>query len=144
MAQKKPYSPRRLLWIGVAAVVTFCACLGFTMFANRDNPSAVPTFVLEDLQTAAANNIPTTAPASARFVELSLNPYHLGNMLTIEGRTDLPDRAILMYEVSDGAPDPKVISGTMAVQVGSYVAQTNLSGWQAGTIEVWVGFQTLL
>src|SRR5688500_10229380 len=127
MAKRKPYSPRRFLWIGVAALVAFCAYLAVIMFANRDNPSAVPTFVLEHLTTAAANNIPTTAPASARFVELSLNPYHLGNMLTIEGRTDLPNGAILMYKVSDGAPDPKVISGTMAVQLGRYVAQANLS-----------------
>ena len=144
MAQKKPYSPRRLLWIGVAAVAIFCACPAFMRFANRDNPSAVPTFVLEELQTLAANYIPTAAPPSARFVELSLNPYLHGNLLTIEGRTNLPDRAILMYEVRDGAPAPRVISGIMAVQLGRYVAQTNLSGWQAGTIEVWVGFQTLL
>ena len=132
------------MWIGVAAVVTFCAYLTFIMFANRENPSALPTFVLGDLETVAANNVPTDAPASAQFVELSLNPRIQGNLLIIEGRTDLPNRALLMYEVSQVSTNPKVANGTMPVQESRYLRQVDLTGWHAGTIEVWVGFQMLL
>jgi hypothetical protein len=131
------------MWIGVAAVVTLCACLAFIMFANRDNPSAVPTLLVEDIETAAANNAVATVPASAQFVELSLNPRIQGNLLIIEGTTDLPNRALLMYEVSHVSPDPMVANGTMDVLEGRYLRQVDLSNWPAGTIAVWVGFQTI-
>ena len=73
------------MWIGVAAVLTLCACLAFIMFANRDNPSAVPTIHVEELVTAAASIAPPTAPAAAQFVELSLNSRVQGNLLLTEG-----------------------------------------------------------
>jgi hypothetical protein len=143
-APKKPYSFRRLKWIAAAAVITFCGYLGFIMFANRDNPSAVPTIRVEEIATAAANLASPTPPESAQVVQLSLLPYIAGKLLIVEGFTDLPNRAILMYEVSEVSPNPTVVEGTVPVLDGRYARQVNLTGWHAGAITVWVGFQTQL
>ncbi|HET6822475.1 MAG TPA: hypothetical protein VFH34_07480 [Anaerolineales bacterium] len=141
---KNPYSLRRLMWIAAAAVLSLCACLGFIMFANRDNPSAVPTLRVEDIATAATSLVGPPTPESGQFVHLTLNPTLQNNLLMVEGNTDLPNRTILMYEVREVSAAPKVASGTMPVLDGRYARQVNLTGWNADTIVVWVGFQTLL
>ncbi len=143
-ASGKADGPRRLIWTGVAAAMTFCACLAFIMFANRDNPSAVPTLRFEELATAAANIASPTAPASAQVVELTLNPRIQGNLLLIEGQTNLPNRALLLYEATQVSSNPIVVTGLMPVLDGRYLRQVDLNGWHAGTIAVWVGFQTVL
>lgn len=141
-APKEPYSLRRLGWIGLAAVATLCACLGFIMFANRDNPSAVPTIGVEDLATAASTLAAT--PDSGQIVELILTPRIQGNLLIIEGQTNLPDRALLMYEATEIAANPMIANGTMPVLAGRYLREVDLNGWHTGTIAVWVAFQTVL
>ena len=142
---KQPDNLRRLVWIGITAALTLCACLAFIMFANRDNPSAVPTLVVEDLETAVANaTVAAATPAYGQTVELNLNPRILGNLLIIEGQTDLPNRTLLRYEASEVSSVPKVETGTLDVLDGRYFRQVDLYGWHAGTIAVWVGFQTLL
>jgi hypothetical protein len=143
-APKNPYSLRRLMWIGAAAVLTLCGCLGFIMFANRDNPSAIPTLQVEEIATAATNLAGPPTPASAQFVHLTLNPYLQNNLLMVEGMTDLPDRTILMYEVREVSAVPMVFNGTMPVLEGRYARQVDLTGWHADTIFIWVAFQTLL
>ena len=125
-------------------MLTLCACLGLIMFANRDNPSRVPTLWVEELATAATSIVGPPTPESGQFVHLTLNPYVQNNLLIIEGMTDLPDRTILLYEVREVSAAPKVASGAMPVLEGRYARQVDLSGWNADTIVVWVGFQTLL
>lgn len=141
---KKPYSLQRLKWIAAAAVLTLCACLGFIMFANRDNPSAVPTLRVEDIATAATSLVGPSTPESGQLVHLTLNPYVQNNLLIIEGMTDLPNRTLLLYEVSEVSAAPKVLNGTMPVLERRYSTQVDITGWNADTIIVWVGFQTLL
>jgi hypothetical protein len=142
---KQPDNLRRLTWIGITAALTLCACLAFIMFANRDNPSAVPTLVVEDLETTVANaTIAAATPGSAQTVELSLNAHILGHLLIIEGQTDLPNRTLLMYEASEVSSNPKVETGTLDVLDGRYLRQVDIRDWHAGTIGVSVGFQTLL
>lgn len=142
---KQPSNLRRLAWTGITAALVVCACLAFIMFANRDNPSAVPTLIVEDLKTAVANaTVAAATPESAQTVELSLNPRILGNLLLIEGQTDLPNRTLLLYEATAVSSAPKVETGTLDVLDGRYLRQVDIQGWQAGTIAVWVGFQTLL
>ena len=143
-APKKPYSLSRLKWITIAAIATFCACLGFITFANRDNPSAVPTIRVEDLETSAASLASPTPPANAQTVHLSLNPYVQGNLLIIEGFTDLPNRTLLLYEAREVSTNAHVATGVATVLDGRYLREVDLTGWHAGTIAVWVGFQTLL
>jgi hypothetical protein len=77
-------------------------------------------------------------------VHLTLNPYLQNNLLMIEGITDLPDRTLLMYEVSEVTTDPMVVNGTMPVLDGRYARQVDLTGWHADAIFVWVAFQTIL
>lgn len=141
---KGPYSLRRLTWIGIAAVLSLCACLGLIMFANRDNPSAVPTLRVEEIATAATNLAGPSMPASAQPVHLTLNPYRQGSLLIVEGTTDLPNRTLLLYEVTEISAAPRTESGTMPVLDGRYARQVDITGWTADTIVVWVGFQTLL
>jgi hypothetical protein len=141
---KEPYSLRRLTWIGAGAVATLCACLGLIMFANRDNPSAIPTLRVEEIATAATSLVGPPTPASARTVQLTLNLYLQNNLLFIEGLTDLPDRTLLMYEVSEVSAEPRLETGTMPVLDGRYARQVDITGWTADTIVVWVAFQTLL
>ena len=143
-ATKETFRFRKWMWIGVAVAVCFCSCLGIVMFANRENPSAVPTIWVEDLATAAASLASPTPLDSAQTVHLSLFSHIEGDMLTIEGLTDLPNRAILMYEVSEVSPNPTIVEGTVPVLDGRYSRQVDLTGWPAGTIAIWVGFQTLL
>jgi hypothetical protein len=141
---KKPYSFKRLSQIAMAAVVTFCACLAFWAFANRDNPSNVPTLEVQGLATAATGIAPSSTPLQGRSVNLTLSVGLVGDLLTIQGTTDLPNRTILMYKVTHVAPDPISTDGTIAVLDGQYTAQVDVSDWPSGTAEVWVGFQTLL
>lgn len=141
---KGPDSLRRLTWIGIAAVLTLCACLGLIMFANRDNPSAIPTLRVEEIATAATGLAGPPMPASVQPVQLTLNPSMQGSLLIVEGRTDLPNRALLLYEVTEISAAPRTESGTMPVLDGRYARQVDITGWTADTILVWVGFQTVL
>jgi hypothetical protein len=132
------------MWTGVAAVVTLCSCLGLIMFANRDNPSAVPTLRVEDIATAATSMVGPPTPQSGQSVHLTLSAQAQNNLLTFEGMTDLPPRTLLVYEVSEVSAAPQVVNGTMPVLDGRYSRQVDLTGWHADTLFVWVGFQTLL
>jgi hypothetical protein len=83
-------------------------------------------------------------PASVQPVHLTLNPSMQGSLLIVEGRTDLPNRALLLYEVTEISAAPRTESGTMPVLDGRYARQVDITGWTADTILIWVGFQTLL
>lgn len=138
---KKPYSLHRLGRIAVAAVLTLCACLALIAFANRDNPSNAPTLKVQDLATAATSLAPSPTPHGGESVALSLNTGIIGTLLNIQGTTNLPNRAVLLYRVSQVAPDPIAIDGTVAVLDGRYAAQVDISGLPPGAIEVWIAFQ---
>jgi hypothetical protein len=141
-ASKPYYNLRRLTRIALAAVVTFCACLGFMVFANRDNPRNAPTLEVQGLATAATGIAPSGTPFQGQSVTLTLSLGVNGTVLNIHGMTNLPDRTILLYKVSRVAPDPISTEGTLAVLNGEYATQVDLSGWTSGPVEVWVGFQT--
>lgn len=141
---QKSYSFRRLSRIALAAVVTFCACLAFWAFANRDNPSNVPRLDVQGLATAATSLAPSSTPFQGQSVNLTLSAGLVGDLLTLRGMTNLPDRTILLYKVSHVAPNSVSIDGTIAVLDGQYTAQVDVSDWPSGATEVWVGFQTLL
>lgn len=128
----------------MTAVLTLCACLGLIMFANRDNPSRVPTLRVEEIATAATGMADPPTPESAQFVQLILNPNVQNNLLMVEGATNLPDRTLLLYEVREVSEVPKVVNNTMPVLEGRFARQVDLTGWNADTIFVWVAFQTLL
>ena len=143
-ASKQPDSLRRLTWIGAAAVLSLCACLGLILFANRDNPARVPTLRVEEIATAATGLAGPPMPASAQPVHLTLNPYMQGSLLMVEGMTDLPGRTLLLYEVTEVSAAPRTERGSMPVLDGRYARQVDITGWTADTIMVWVGFQTVL
>ncbi|HUM44336.1 MAG TPA: hypothetical protein PKI14_15435 [Fervidobacterium sp.] len=80
-------------------------------------------------------------------VELNLEPKMEGERLTIIGNTNLPDGAMLAYEISHvDAPFVEGFfkDGSVTVKNGQYEAEFDLTGWPKGKISVWVSFQTIL
>jgi hypothetical protein len=89
------------------------------------------------------------AAASAKTVDLTLAPRVVGNTIYIEGTTDLPDGAIIEWELRhehvwerrDIPIEHMSGEGHTVVRGHRYYAAVNLSNWPSGSIEVWVAFQ---
>lgn len=85
-------------------------------------------------------------------VALVLEAELMGRMLSVHGATDLPDGAILAYEVrheglatrTDYPSDKLFADGHVEVKEGRYDTTVELAGWPSGEIEVWMAFQTIL
>ena len=88
---------------------------------------------------------------TARTVELTLAPHLVGRTICIEGSTDLPDNAVIEWELRHeqlfqrhDVPISRMASeGHAVVHDHHYRATIDLRGWPAGKIEVWVAFQPL-
>jgi hypothetical protein len=91
----------------------------------------------------------TSAPPT---VSLTLLPTVRGDTLFITGSTDLPNGALIAYEIRhEGAatrtdvPIKKLFQeGNATVTNGGYAATVSVNGWPRGKIEVWAAFQTVL
>lgn len=85
-------------------------------------------------------------------VNLTMKPTINDNILTVDGTANLPDGALLAYEIRhEGLPTrtdvpiEKMFSeGNVEVIDGIWRISTDLSGWPSGEIEIWVAFQTIL
>ena len=85
-------------------------------------------------------------------VSLNLDARFEGDALKIEGATDLPDGALVGYEVShemaatvpyDQLPAENMQSrGTAPVASGTYTATVSIKNWPAGNVHVFVCFPT--
>ncbi len=72
-----------------------------------------------------------------------------GDTVALSGSTDLPDGALLDYQLQherwmNQPPTDKpqwMVEGTMAVAAGRFTQGVDVAGWPAGSVEVWVGFQ---
>jgi len=93
-----------------------------------------------------------SAPDSPPTVALTMTSSIKNRHLTIKGTTDLPNGALISYEVRhEGAaihtdvPMEKMFAdGNSVVEGGQYLADVNLEGWPRGELTVWVAFQTIL
>jgi hypothetical protein len=95
-------------------------------------------------------------------VALAITPSVSGRTLTIDGRTDLPDRTIISYEVwhglrdrqlfpdkyaptpsaeSDQGTTPQILAGSMAVSDGRFEGVVGLTDWPAGEVFVTAYFE---
>jgi hypothetical protein len=91
-------------------------------------------------------------PAKPATVALTLNATVKNRLLTIDGKTDLPDGTFLPYEIrheglSTGLNYPiekMSVDGNATVAGGSYSSTIDLQGWPPGKVEVWLAFQTVL
>ena len=91
-------------------------------------------------------------PAGAETVAVALAVDHRARWreLRIEGTTDLPDGAVVTYQVthalaselppSEWPAQNLIADGTAVVQAGAYWAQLNTTYWPPGTVEVEVQF----
>jgi hypothetical protein len=85
-------------------------------------------------------------------VELNLEAEMEGEIVKIKGDTNLPDGALLAYEISHVDAtfvDTTFVEdlfkeGSVTVKNGQYEAEFDLTGWPKGKISVWVSFQTML
>jgi len=83
-----------------------------------------------------------------KTVALTLVAERAGGAVIFEGTTDLPDGALIAYEVSRDYGDeewpanPWATEGTVAVKRGAY--RGRVENAPEGTIKVWVAFQTIL
>jgi hypothetical protein len=90
-------------------------------------------------------------PLVARNVSLTSAPHVVGHRLVIEGTTDLPDSAIIEWELRheslfkrhDIPISRMVTEGHTVVHGHRYYVTIDLSNWPAGQVEVWVAFQPL-
>jgi hypothetical protein len=92
--------------------------------------------------------------ASGQSVALSVAPRAVEQAIVIEGTTDLPDGALIAYEVthdafgtSDDLQDSTwdlFADGSVPVQGGRYSVNVPVAGWPSGRVTVWVAFQTVL
>lgn len=96
--------------------------------------------------------IPAATQTPAPTVVLTLAPHIDGNILIVEGTTDLPNGTFISYEVRheqlltnfEIPYDNLFVDGNIEASKGIYSRQVNLSGWLAGNLEIWVAFQTIL
>jgi hypothetical protein len=95
---------------------------------------------------------PGAETSSPPTVSLTLSPTLRGDTIFITGSTDLPDGALIAYEIRhEGAarrtnvPIEKLFQeGNATVTNGAYAAAVSLNGWPLGRIEVWAAFQTVV
>ena len=86
----------------------------------------------------------------SQAVALTMEARVEDRSIVVEGTTDLPDGALIAYEVthddfatSDATMD-LFADGTVPVDGGSYSVTTPVPDWPPGDVTVWVAFQTLL
>jgi hypothetical protein len=90
-------------------------------------------------------------------VALTITPYVSGRTMIIDGTTDLPDGAVISYDLlhelryrqlypgetdrppsfeAGQPPTPQIISGSIKVAAGRFQGTVNVTDWPAGTVHV--------
>ena len=88
---------------------------------------------------------------AARHVALTSSSRIVGQTLFIEGTTDLPDSAVIEWELRheslftrrDIPISRMATEGHTVVHDRRYTIAVDLSAWPSGQVEVWVAFQPL-
>ena len=88
---------------------------------------------------------------AATTVLLTTTPRVVGRTIYIEGTTDLPDSAIIEWELRheqlfkrrDIPISRMATEGHAVVRDHRYIVAVDLSAWPTGDVEVWVAFQPL-
>ncbi len=88
---------------------------------------------------------------AGQTVELAMASKVVGSTIVVEGTTDLPDGARIVYEVthesfgtSDDFQDVTwglFADGSVPVEDGGYAFTVPVAGWPAGDVTVWTAFQ---
>jgi hypothetical protein len=88
---------------------------------------------------------------SAKTVNLTSAPRVIGRTVYIEGTTDLPDSAVIEWELRHELLNKRrdipiarmATEGHAVVRDHRYVVAVDVSAWPSGQVEVWVAFQPL-
>src|SRR5437868_13318194 len=90
-------------------------------------------------------------PLVARNVVLTSAPRVVGRTLFIQGTTDLPDSAVIEWELRHESMNKRhdiplshmVTEGHTIVRGHRYNVAIDLGNWPSGDVEVWIAFQPL-
>lgn len=87
-------------------------------------------------------------------VDLTMDSRVEGGSIVVDGTTDLPDGALVDYEITheafgtiDDLDDPTwdlFADGSVPVTAGTYTITTPVPDWPPGDVTVWVAFQVTL
>lgn len=78
---------------------------------------------------------------SPRTVEFSYEARVEGTTLVVEGKADLPDGALVAWELTGGGMIPdSTDAGQVAVADGRFTIRRSVRGW-GHSVEVWAAFQ---
>jgi hypothetical protein len=88
---------------------------------------------------------------AARHVTLTTSARVVGRTLYIQGTTDLPDSAVIEWELRHESMNTRrdiplsrmATEGHTVVRNRHYSISVDLSAWPSGQVEVWVAFQPL-
>lgn len=96
----------------------------------------------------------SVATSTVENIGLTLNANLSLNVLRVSGNANLPDGALISYEISHESWGTRIFSpaemdvrfagGTTEVRNGKYEFSINVAQWPSGNIETWVAFQTIL
>lgn len=108
-------------------------------------PSPVP---------AASTTAETTSPMPVPPLEISLETDVADHQLIVTGNINLPDGALLTYEIKHAGlltevctskpPEHCFTDGQVEVRSESWLISEDLSEWPEGDVEIWVAFQTIM
>jgi hypothetical protein len=93
-------------------------------------------------------------------IAFSLSPSLSGRTIMVAGTTDLPDGALINYEIEheqykhvDFGSDRKKFlkevnltfaDGSTPVKSGHYAHAVDISGWRPGSVQVWAAFEPVM
>jgi hypothetical protein len=92
-------------------------------------------------KTPTVENNPAAKPPA---VELSFEPIIEGSTLKLSGQTNLPDGAMIAWQVMPKDHPENTQEGAAKVENGQWQASISLENIPKGELEVWAGFQTIM
>lgn len=84
------------------------------------------------------------AEAEPTRVELDADAHWDGGTLVVVGGATVPDGALVSWEVTHQLHRSFTEHGTAEVAAGAFSVTLDASTWPAGSVRLWLGFQTVL
>lgn len=124
--------------IYVMPVIALFIILGH-FAGDPPEPSARANETIE-AEISAKETTKHQSPVSVEPVDLTLNTRVDGNAIVLSGSANLPDGAVISYEIEHLEDFQFLHDGIATIEDGRYHERFNISGWPRGPIEVWASF----
>jgi len=107
-----------------------------------------PKVVTETTTTQTETTVTETTPEYPDFIELTLGGERKGSDIIFYGTTNLPDGALIVYEVTlpETLYDENYFAetGNLTIKDGKYSGKVSNVPEGKGEAEIWIAFQTIL